>query len=212
LLREQLLALQALRKQGHEILVVDGGSKDGSESVSAGLADLLVSAPRGRAVQMNRGAARASGEILLFLHVDSRLPEGAMESILEALSEPSRLWGRFDVRLSGDRWLFRVIATCMNLRSHFTGIVTGDQGLFVRRQVFEQAGGYAAVPLMEDVDLSRRLRRRSWPVRLRRPLVTSSRRWEQQGAVRTILMMWWLRLRYFLGDSPENLARIYYKK
>jgi rSAM/selenodomain-associated transferase 2 len=211
LLQEQLEALAGWRQAGHEVIVVDGGSREPVSASQRELLDHFVETRPGRAMQMNHGVGLASGEVLLFLHVDTRLPQQAGQLICAALQDSSKVWGRFDVRLSGGSLIFRVIERAISIRSHITGIVSGDQGLFVRRSVFEQLNGYASIPLMEDIEISKRLRRISWPVRIREPVVTSSRRWEDNGVFRTILLMWWLRLRYFFGTSPEKLVSIYYR-
>ena len=208
-IRTTLDQLQPLRAQENEVIVVDGGSRDGTPDVAAPLADLVLRAPRGRASQMNCGAASASGDIVLFLHADTLLPPDAARLISEGLAGSGRCWGRFDVRIEGRHPLLAVVARFMNLRSRLTHIATGDQAMFVRRAAFDAVGGFAPVPLMEDVDLSRRLKRCSAPLCLRAKVVTSGRRWESRGVVRTILLMWWLRLRYFLGASPDRLARLY---
>lgn len=204
-----LQPLQALRHRGCELIIVDGGSSDRSRQIAAPLVDRVVQAKKGRAVQMNIGASFAQGEILWFLHADSLPRAGAEELIRQALHR-DHAWGRFDVRLSGNRPLLRMVETLMNLRSRLTGIATGDQGIFVRRSVFEQLGGYPEIPLMEDIALSRALKRIGPPACLRQRIVTSSRRWEQNGILKTILLMWRLRLAYFLGADPADLARSYY--
>jgi rSAM/selenodomain-associated transferase 2 len=205
-----LQALQPLRRQDCELLVVDGGSTDASVTIAHALADRVLQTPAGRAVQMNAGARAARGDILWFLHGDSLPPPDATMLIRAALAESNRCWGRFDARLSGNRPLLRIVETLMNRRSCLTSIATGDQGIFVRRWTFAQVGGYPAIPLMEDIALSRALKRLSRPVCLHRRLLTSSRRWEQQGIWKTIFLMWRLRLAYFLGADPARLARIYY--
>ena len=203
-------ALQSLRIQGHELIVVDGGSSDATTTIAADYADQVLSSEPGRARQMNLGAHAATGDILWFLHVDTLAPSTAAEEVIRVLGEDrDRIWGRFDVRLSGSHPLFRLIESMMNLRSRLTGIATGDQGIFVRRGVFEQIGGYGDLPLMEDIDLSRRLKRLGRPHCSRVRLLTSSRRWEQNGILATILLMWYLRLAFFFGRSPERLAEIY---
>lgn len=206
---EALAALAPLRRRGHEVIVVDGGSADGTPAIARAAADRVVSAPRGRASQMNAGAAIARGDALLFLHADTRLPGDADERILEGLATSGRHWGRFDVRIEGESRLFPLIAACMNLRSRATGIATGDQAMFVRREAFERAGGFPALELMEDVALSRRLRHGSRPLCLAVRAATSGRRWERHGVLRTVLLMWRLRLAFFLGASPARLARLY---
>lgn len=201
---------QELRGQGVEVIVVDGGSHDASLSIARGRVDHLLTSPAGRARQMNTGAAVAQGEVILFLHVDTNLPSAAPVLIQAALANGDAQWGRFDVRLSGGYVIFRLIERMMNWRSCLTGIVTGDQAMFVRRRLYEAVGGFPDIPLMEDIAISRRLKKRSRPVCLSVPVVTSSRRWEQNGIVRTVLLMWWLRLAYFVGVSPRRLAAKYY--
>lgn len=205
-------ALQSLRGQNCELIVADGGSRDRSVALAGPLADRVVVGPRGRAAQMNAGARLASGDILWFLHADSLPPPDASSLIRAALAEPERGWGRFDVRLSGRRLSLRMVEFSMNLRSRLTGIATGDQGIFVRRELFERIGGYPPIALMEDIALSRALKRYGRPVCLRQRVLTSSRRWERDGIARTILLMWRLRLAYFLGADPGRLARIYYRR
>jgi rSAM/selenodomain-associated transferase 2 len=197
-------ALQGLRARGHEVIVVDGGSADGTATLAEPLADQAIAAPRGRASQMNAGAAAASGDALLFLHADTRLPEGADRLVAEALA--ARPWGRFDVRIEGRSPLLALVAFFMNLRSRLTGIATGDQAIFVRRSDFP---GFAPIALMEDIDFSRRMKRVARPACLRAKVATSGRRWERDGVLRTILLMWRLRLAYWLGESPDELARRY---
>ena len=203
-----LAMLAPLRAAGVELLVVDGGSTDATVALARPLADAVLSAPRGRATQMNVGAAHAQGTTLLFLHADTSLPPDAAAHIKVALAG-GHAWGRFDVRISGQHPLLPVVAWAMNQRSRLTGIATGDQALFVRRTVFEQVGGFPELPLMEDITLARRLKRHSPPACLRAQVLTSGRRWEQHGVLRTILLMWWLRLAYFLGADPHRLARRY---
>ena len=203
-----LQALAPLRAAGHEVIVVDGGSQDATATLAAPLASAVLHSPRGRARQMNTGAAAAQGDVLLFLHADTTLPEGAATAVLQALQGGAR-WGRFDVAISGrSRWL-PVVALLMNLRSRATGIATGDQALFVQTALFRQAGAYAELPLMEDIELCRRLRALAPPACLRLKVVTSGRRWDQRGAWRTIVLMWRLRWRYWRGESAETLARAY---
>jgi rSAM/selenodomain-associated transferase 2 len=205
---EALQALAPLRSAGHEVIVVDAGSTDGTARLAAPLCDHLVVSDKGRAVQMNAGAAVARGNVLLFLHADTRLPSDALEQ-LARFAGSRQGWGRFNVRLSGQRRLFRVIAWFMNHRSRLTGICTGDQGLFVRRDIFEALKGFRPMPLMEDVEFSRRLRLVSRPWCITSPVTTDSRRWEAQGPWRTVFLMWRLRWRYWRGESPESLAEAY---
>jgi rSAM/selenodomain-associated transferase 2 len=206
-----LEALAPLRAAGHELIVADGGSTDGTAGRAARRADLVIAAPRGRARQMNAGAARAHGEVLLFLHADTRLPPQAAEHVAAALAGGAH-WGRFDVVIEGPGPMFRVIAALMNARSRLTHIATGDQAIFVRRSLFEELGGYADQPLMEDIELCRRLKAlpaAGRPACLRQRVVTSGRRWQQHGTWRTIVLMWRLRWRYWRGEPAETLARLY---
>ena len=206
---ENLSSLQPLRSEGHELIVVDGGSSDDTVHRSRPLVDRVICSPPGRARQMNAGARVATGDVLLFLHADTRLPPGAAGSLLHGLAQQGRIWGRFDVRLSGKRLLFRTISHLMNLRSRLTGIATGDQGIFAQREVFEAVGGFPEIDLMEDIALSRILKRRGRPLCLGQRVETSSRRWEKNGVWRTVFLMWWLRLAYALGDDPKRLAETY---
>jgi rSAM/selenodomain-associated transferase 2 len=199
------------REPGAEVLVVDGGSQDDSRAVVARTPSVCwLSARRGRAHQMNAGARVAGGDVLLFLHADTVLPDGAGAAILAALTDPGVVGGRFDVRLDSRRPLLALVGWLMNRRSRLTGICTGDQGIFVRRTVFETLGGYPDIPLMEDVELTRRLKRQGRLVALSLRVVTSARKWEREGVLRTIVLMWGLRLLYALGVSPARLHRCYY--
>ena len=201
---DALRALAPLRSRGHELILVDGGSHDGTREIAAALADATIVAPRGRARQMNAGARAARGDALVFLHADTRLPAGGAEAILESLK--THAWGRFDVEIEGRHPLLPLVARAMNLRSRLTGIATGDQAIFVRREAFE---GFPEIPLMEDVAFSKAMKLRCPPACLRSRVVTSGRRWEARGVIRTVVLMWRLRLLYFLGASPERLARRY---
>ena len=201
--------LTVFRKQGAEVIVVDGGSFDATVEKALGTADLLLCAPRGRASQMNAGAHMARGALLLFLHADSLLPQDADQALRSFLNAPEQIWGRFDVRITGRHWLLAIIARMMNLRSRLTGIATGDQAIFVRKAAFDAIGGFPDIPLMEDIELSRRLKRLSRPICLRQQAATSGRRWEKHGIVRTILLMWRLRFDYWRGVDPKELARRY---
>jgi rSAM/selenodomain-associated transferase 2 len=209
-LGQNLPLLQPLRRAGHEIVLVDGGSHDRTAEIARPLVDVVLSAPRGRASQMNAGAAIARGDVLLFLHADTRLPDDVTERVCVAMRSPDAVWGRFDVRLSGRQWWARIIEFAMNLRSRLSGIATGDQAIFVRRSAFSRLGGFPVLALMEDIAISRRLKRVASPACLRARVTTSSRRWERQGWLRTVLRMWGLRLAFALGVSPSRLARAYY--
>jgi len=203
-----LLGLASFRRRGVEVIVADGGSHDGTTDLARRLADKVIAAPRGRASQMNAGAAPARGEVLLFLHADTRLPENADSQVLGGLSRSGRTWGRFDVRIDGGG-LLRLVSLAMNWRSRLTGIATGDQAIFVTRAAFEAAGGFPSIALMEDVALSARLKRIGRPLALRARVTTSPRRWRKHGTLRTMLLMWLLRLRFFFGADPAKLARAY---
>jgi len=199
-----LAALAPLRARGHEVIVVDGGSADATPRLAAPLADRVLAAPRGRAAQMNAGAAAATGEALLFLHADTVLPPEADRAVLAALE--SRAWGRFDVRIASRDPRLALVGWCMNWRSRLSGIATGDQAIFVRRAAFP---GFPPIALMEDVAFSRAMKRVSAPACLRQRVSTSARRWERRGVLATVLLMWRLRLAYWLGADPEALARRY---
>jgi rSAM/selenodomain-associated transferase 2 len=203
-----LMALSPFHARGVELIVVDGGSNDKTITLAEPLADRVLSAPRGRAAQMNCGAAAARGNVLLFLHADTRLPDDADALIRDGLAQSGRAWGRFDVRFNAGG-LFSLIAALMNLRSRLTGISTGDQAMFVTRAAFESAGGFPPIALMEDIALSARLKRISRPLCLRACVTTSARRWRTHGVLRTVFLMWRLRLAYFLGIDPARLARRY---
>ena len=204
-----LESLRELRMRGCEVVVVDGGSRDATREIAVPLADRVIESPRGRAAQMNAGARAASGDILLFLHADTRLPPGADQSVRLGMGRTGARWGRFDVTIAGASPMLRVVARSMNARSRMTGIATGDQAIFVRRDAFQGVGGFPDIPLMEDIALSKRLKRVSPPLCLREHVVTSGRRWERHGTLRTILLMWRLRLAFALGADPRRLARDY---
>jgi len=206
---ETLAALQPLRARGCEVIVADGGSADATVALARPLADAVVPSGAGRARQQNAGAAAATGDVLLFLHADTRLPGDADRLVADGLRRTGRGWGRFDVRLTGRHPVLRVIERMMNLRSRLTGIATGDQAIFVRRDRFREAGGFPDIPLMEDVALSKRLKRVSRPLCLTARVIVSGRRFDERGAARMILLMWRLRLEYWLGVPPATLARRY---
>src|SRR5262249_21576270 len=191
---------------GNEVIVVDGGSTDGTAELAAPWADLVVIAPRGRARQMNAGAQNAFGSILLFLHADSVLPPEADALIVDGLNRTRRSWGRFDARIAGSHPLLRAVELLMNLRSRWTGIATGDQGIFVTRSLFTAAGGYPEIARMEDIALTNPLKSFGPPLCLKHRITTSARRWERHGILRTIFRMWHLRLAFWLGADPDRLA------
>ena len=205
-----LADLAPLRAAGAQLIVVDGGSDDGTREQAAGRVDQLLQSEPGRARQMNAGAAAAKGDYLWFVHADTRVGAPAVASLLDALARQP-CWGRFDVSLSAPGLAFRLIGSMINLRSRLTGVASGDQGIFVARATFDALGGYAQIPLMEDLELCRRLKRLARPQCLRPPLSTSSRRWERGGVWPTVLLMWRLRLAYYCGANPEQLARQYYR-
>ncbi|MDE3035107.1 MAG: TIGR04283 family arsenosugar biosynthesis glycosyltransferase [Nitrospirota bacterium] len=234
-LNEERALPQTLRRtlalEFDEVLVVDGGSTDRTQQIVHDLLAQetgrevrggqasdpeprtprlhLLASPVGRAAQMNVGAAASRGDVLLFLHADTRLPDNAKQAIVRALQEPECVGGRFDLRFDRDRPLSRLIACMINWRSRLSGIATGDQAIFVRRSVFERMGGFASIPLMEDIDLTRRLNRMGPVAYLRTQVVTSFRRWETRGPIRTILLMWLLRFLYWIGVNPHTLSRWY---
>ena len=204
-----LRQLNVIRNSGHEVIVVDGGSIDDTLDKARPLADIVIQHQTGRARQMNAGAELARGEMYLFLHADTILPVDADKRILDCVKLHSDCWGRFDVKLSGTHWLFRVIGFCMNFRTRITGIVTGDHGIFISRRWFEAIGGYETIDIMEDISISKRLRRLGRPVCLKASVITSSRRWEENGILRTIFKMWRLRLAYAMGVNPDYLVTQY---
>lgn len=202
-----LAPLQSLRASGVEIIVVDGGSTDNSVALATPLVDrVLISAPS-RARQMNLGAEHATSPALLFLHADTRLPEGASKLISQSLN--THCWGRFDIHLEGQSAWLPIVSALMNLRSRLSGIATGDQGMFLRRETFDAVGGFPEQPLMEDLELSKRLKRLAAPACLRSKVISSGRRWDTFGAWKTIRLMWRLRYRYWRGVSATQLAKEY---
>lgn len=207
-LSEALSRLQSIRQSGHELIIVDGGSHDHSLAIAQDKADSVIVSSAGRALQMNVGAAVATGDIYLFLHADTELPETTAR-LISSLRQRKNLWGRFDIRLSASKTIFRLIEYLVNLRSRLTSIATGDQAIFVERELFNKVGGFPEIALMEDVAFCKLLKKISRPVCLKQKVITSSRRWEQNGVVKTVLLMWKLRLYYFFGVSPEKLSQLY---
>jgi rSAM/selenodomain-associated transferase 2 len=204
-----LSALQPLRSRGHEVIVSDGGSTDGTRRIARRYADIVIRASRGRSRQMCEAVEHASGSIYWFLHADTQPPANADRLIIEGLAKSGRRWGRFDVQICDGDPRLQCVAYFMNLRSRITAVATGDQGIFACRDVYTAAGGFPDIPLMEDIALSRDLKQQGRPVCLRTPLRTSSRRWREHGVMRTIVMMWCLRAAYALGVDPRLLARRY---
>jgi rSAM/selenodomain-associated transferase 2 len=204
-----LSALAPIRARGTEVIVADGGSRDRTVEIARALCDRVIVAPRGRGAQMNAGAAAATGAVLLFLHADVSLPPQCDTVVLDGLRDTARPWGRFDVQIEGGSALLPLIASLMNWRSRITGIATGDQAMFVTRAAFDAAGGYPDIPLMEDIMLSTRLKAISWPLCLTARVVASGRRFDERGALRMMLLMWRLRLEFWLGVPPAILARRY---
>jgi rSAM/selenodomain-associated transferase 2 len=209
LIAQTLSSLQPLRAAGHELILVDGGSNDDTIALSEPLADQIIRCSKGRSRQMNGGAKIARGDILLFLHTDTLLPKGADQLIIREMEKREKNWGRFDVRLSGGHLLFRIVEWLMNWRSRITGIATGDQAIFVQRKIFETVGGFPDIDLMEDITMSKFLKKYGPPLCLWQRVVTSSRRWQRNGILRTILLMWLLRLAYFYKTDPRRLAQLY---
>ena len=217
-IRKMLPEMQWIRESGHELIVVDGGSTDDSLSPAKKYSDTVVVSSQGRAAQMNTGAETATGDVLLFLHIDTVLPLDGINEILTSLDfshgqnngQIKNAWGRFDVRLSGHHFMFRIIEAMINGRSRMTGIATGDQAIFISKELFGKIGGYLEIPLMEDIEISRRLKKISKPVCIQDRVITSSRRWEVSGIYRTIFLMWRLRLSYWLGADPVRLVKQYY--
>lgn len=207
-----LARLQSVRAHGVEVILVDGGSSDRTRDIAAPLVDRVIDSERGRAKQMNAGAAVASGDALLFLHADSILPDDGDIQIAQAFIDPRFQWGRFDVSIHGMHVMFPVIAWFMNHRSRSTGIATGDQGIFVTRNAFMKIGGFPDQPLMEDVEICKRLKKISPPACIAKKIITSGRRWEKHGVWRTIWLMWRLRFSYYCGATPESIHRAYYGK
>ncbi len=199
-------------KGGKEIIIVDGGSIDNTVDIVKKKGVMPLSSQKGRGCQMNRGAEIAKGETLLFLHADTILLEDGLIKIQEALKDPEIIGGRFDVRFDDDRFILKLIAFLMNWRSRLTGVSTGDQAIFIRKNIFKKIGGYSEIPLMEDIELSKRMKKAGSLACLKDMVITSARKWKEEGIVRTIILMWSLRLLYFFRVSPEALSRIYYRK
>lgn len=211
-IRDFLLPLQKYRHQSLEIILVDGGSEDETLAIAKSLCDVVLTSPKGRAKQMNAGAKKSKGNVLLFLHADTLLPKDFLNIIENELSVSTSVWGRFDVRLSGHVFSLRIVEFFMNFRSRWTKIATGDQAIFVRSDIFFKIGGYQDIPLMEDIAFSVSLKKISNPLVLKHKVITSSRRREAFGVWKTIFLMWRLRILYFFNISPHYLAAQYEKK
>jgi len=207
-----LTAISGLRSAGHEIIVADGGSSDNTVIAAQPLADKVITAETGRARQMNTGARAACGDVLVFLHADSFLPSNANDLIISGIKKSGKSWGKFDVQLSGGYLILRIVEIMMNWRSRLSGIATGDQCLFICRELFDAVGGFPDLALMEDIAISSLLKQREYPLCIREKVITSSRRWERQGFMRTILLMWRLRLGFLLGEDTQRLAQVYQQK
>ena len=206
-------SLRLMLALGHEVIIVDGGSRDNTLMIAYEITSQVIVSQAGRSIQMNSGAAIASGDVLLFLHADTALPEDTALTVLglyEGNSRPQQLWGRFNVRLSGKHFVYRIIERLINLRSCLSSIATGDQAIFIHNQLFERVDGYPEIALMEDIEISARLKKISRAVCVKQAVTTSSRRWEKNGVIRTVLLMWRLRLYYYFGVSPDKLRRLYY--
>ena len=201
--------LQACRARGHEVILVDGGSTDDTCGIAAGMVDQALECAPDRAGQMNLGASVARGNIFIFLHADTLL-HGEFDRMLDSHPVSEDTWGRFDIRLSGNHFLFRFIEKFMNARSRLTGIATGDQAIFTGRRIFRQVNGYADIPLMEDVEISSRLKQISAPACIGQKVTSSSRRWEKHGIARTTVLYWKLRFCYGIGFDPRELVKQYY--
>ncbi len=204
--------LQKARNRGHEIILCDGGSRDNTVKISQPLVDHLLNTAAGRATQMNAGAHIAKGNVLCFLHADTLAPENIDEIILNAFTVSShrKVWGFFTIKLSSSRWPFRIIEWLINKRSCITKIASGDQGIFIKKSTFQKLSGYTEIPLMEDINISKHLKKLSHPVCIKSsPLITSSRRWEKHGIIRTVLLMWRLRFAYFCGAPADTLSKVY---
>ena len=208
IITETLARLQPLREEGAELLLVDGGSSDETQQLADPLVDELITSPPGRALQMNQGWKAARGELLWFLHADSRADEDHWRA-LPARAGDVEVWGWFDIQFDSRKWIFKTIAGFVNRRSRIIRVATGDQGLFISRGLLEAIGGFPEIPLMEDVAICRRLKGIAPAHALGPPLTTSSRRWERHGVLRTMLLMWYLRAAFFLGADPQRLARRY---
>lgn len=204
-----LRSIAPLLARGAGVLVCDGGSSDDTAHIARAHGAQVLVCAKGRARQMNAGAAASDSHLLVFLHADTQLDETVVERLWSLAVSELSVWGRFDVRLSGPGAALRVIETCMNLRSRITGIATGDQVMFCSSDLFRSVNGFADIALMEDIELSAKLRRLQRPLCCVERVCTSSRKWREQGIVRTVVLMWRMRLAYAMGADPSHLAKIY---
>lgn len=203
-----LKKLQALRQQGHEVIIVDGGSYDNTVSLASSLCDRVIHSKKSRAIQMNLGVTLATGDYFIFLHADTLLPKEFI-TIFSEINNSDNSWGRFDIKLSGKNLLFRLIERCINFRSRVTGIATGDQVIFVGRELFQSIKGFPEIAIMEDIAISKILLKQSKPICFKAQVISSSRRWEKNGIIKTILKMWLMRFLYFLNYDTNKLEKIY---
>ena len=200
---------KSLISDGHEIIIVDGGSEDKSVQIARSVVNETFITKACRGYQLHFGAMKSNNDTLLFLHADSLLPEDAAILILDVLTQSNKHWGRFNISFSSTTPVFSIIAWFMNIRSCLTGIVTGDHAIFVSRDIYFKSGGFADITIMEDIDICKRLKKFSMPICLHDKVITSSRKWEAQGIIRTIFKMWCLRLLYFCGISTNRLEKLY---
>jgi rSAM/selenodomain-associated transferase 2 len=189
-----------------EVIVVDGGSNDGTVEIAESLGVKLISAPRGRAAQMNAGALAASGEILLFLHADSRLSAGFDIIVRTALQQPGVVAGAFAVRIDAQLWSLRLVEWGVNWRSRFLQMPYGDQAIFLTKEIFHKIGKFPEIPIMEDFELIRRLRRTGEITIINVPVLTSARRWLKNGVFKTTLTNQIIIVAYLLGVSPKRIG------
>lgn len=209
-IKSTLINLIPLIKEGHELIIIDGGSDDDTVDICNHYTTNVFVSNKGRAAQMNCGAAKASNDMLVFLHADTILPENSAYLITNSFCTSNKEWGHFKARLNGDKFILRIIEFFMNSRSCITGIVTGDQAIFIRKTLFDRINGFKNIPLMEDIEISKSLKKYSKPICIKSSVITSSRRWETNGYLKTIVLMWKLRLLYFFGVPANKLVKLYY--
>ncbi len=205
---EKLKALRNICPDDIQLIVSDGGSSDETAALAKSCVDTIVSSTKGRSYQMNAGANVATGDLLLFLHIDSVLPGNYLQCLAD-ITRSNHTWGRFDVSFTNTSFVFSLIAFMMNFRSRITGVATGDQAIFMTRTVFNKVNGFPEIDLMEDIAICKKLRKTGSPLCIKEKVITSSRRWEENGIFKTIVLMWFLRLLYFLRIHPDKLGKIY---